>query len=143
MKKKALYMTAGIIAVLAAVGFYFAPMQLNNIVSEQLNLAEADNLCVRVYSSPHLEKVYEIKDKEKINTLGEVFKDVAVRRVVTLPDIFRPLMYETYYLILIKGNKALSIDFMDEDYLVINSHIYRIVDKPDLKIIYDTVVSSQ
>jgi hypothetical protein len=141
MKKYIIYIFICIIFLLVSVSWYFSPILFNTIVSEQIQVSALENINVIVFSSVHLQKTYEFNEKDIIDNLIKIFDNIEVRRTLlsTKTFTFKPSMYNTYYLQLTSNSKSVSVDFMDKDYLIINNHIYKIVNKPNLKQISDIV----
>lgn len=89
-------------------------------------------ICICIVSlSVHLQKSYEFNKKVIVENLTVIFDDVEVRRTLlsTKTFIFKPSLYNTYYLQLTAGLKSASVDFMDKNYLIFDDHIYRIVNE--------------
>ncbi|MCM1992237.1 hypothetical protein [Oceanirhabdus seepicola] len=121
---------------------YFYPCSLNDIILNHRVEEKVKRIDVTVLSV-HLSKTFNIDNKTTINNLINFLEDIKVRNVISAPNWYRPSMFERYYIQLINENKIIDINFMDKDYLRINHTTYKIVNSPDLKIIYDIITEQQ
>jgi hypothetical protein len=122
--------------------WYYTPVSLKDIVSKQIEITTISNTSVNIYTSAHLIKTYDIEEKTSIDDLSDIFSNVKVRRTFFPPNTFEPLLYDTYYLMVSNSEKAVSIKFVDKNYLTIDKYTYKIVNKPDLKQINDITITS-
>lgn len=141
MKKHIIYFFICIIGLSAGIYWYFLPIPLNTIVSKQIQVSTLEKVDVVVFSSVHLQKSYEFNEKSIVDNLTNFFDNIEVKRTMLSPKTFKPSLYNTYYLQLISNNKSISVDFMDSNYLIVNNNIYKIVNEPNLKQIYNIVNS--
>jgi len=128
-----------IIFLVTVIGWYFLPINLNTIVSKQIQPSTVEKANITVFSSAYLQKTYEVNDKAVVDKLTKIFNDIEVRRTVSPPDIFKPSLYNTYYIQLISKDKIVRVDIMDKDYITVNDRTYKIVNEPKLQEIYDIV----
>jgi len=125
------------------IGWYFSPIPLNTIVSKHIKISSIKTANVNIYSSVHLQKNYEFNEKEIIDNLTKVIEPIKVRRTLLSINTFtsKPLLYNTYILVLSSDQNAVIVDIASEDYVRVNSRIYKIVNEPKLKQIYDIVTT--
>jgi hypothetical protein len=98
---------------------------------------------VIIFSSVHLQKSYKLNEKAIVDNLTKIFDGIDVRRTLlsTKTFTFKPSLNNTYYLQLTSDNKSISVHFMDKNYLIVDDHIYKIVNEPNLKQLSDIVNS--
>ncbi len=145
MKKyvKYFFVFVCIIFLSVSIKWYFTPVPLYDIISKQIEIAAIKNINVNIYTSVHLIKPYEINERTTIDDLTNVFNNVKVRRTIFPPDTFKPLLYDTYYIVLSNKEKAVGVNFLDKNYLTLNKYTYKIVNKPELKQFYDIAITSE
>ena len=137
MKKRILVILFIIIILLTIwLSRYFYPRSLNDIILNQSVEDNVEKINASSFISVHLSKTFETDNKTTINNLINFLEDIKVRNVISHPNSYRPLMFETYYIQLINENEIIYINFMDKDYLRINHTTYKIVNSPDLNKIY-------
>ena len=141
MKKNTIRFVLCIIFLVTAIGWYFLPINLNTIVSKEVQSSTVEKASITVFSSAYVQETYEINDKVIIDNLIEIFDDVDARRTVSPPEVFKPSLYNTYYIHLVSRDKIVRVDFMDKNYLIVDNHTYKIVNEPNLMQIYDVVNS--
>ena len=143
--KKIIYICIFTIFLIVSVVWYFSPISLNNIVSKQTEVSLLEEIDINVFLSTHLQKSYKISEKANTDNLIKVFESIKVRRMVASPEkfVFKPSFNNTYYLQLISNNKTVNVDFMDKDYIIVKNRIYKIVNEPNLKQIYDIIDSTK
>lgn len=139
MKRSSLFAISCIIILSVVVVCYLQPMQLNNLVSEQIKLEEVEEISVNVFSFIHTQQLYKVINKTDINNLTKVFNGVKVRRVIFPPTTFKPELDKTYYITLASKDKAIPVKFMSRDYIIVNEHTYKIINETNLKGINDIV----
>lgn len=122
---------------------YLSPIPLNTIVSKHIDISTIKTINVNPYSIVHLQKIYKFKEKEIIDNLTKVIGTIKVMRTLLSINTFtsKPLLYNTYLTVLSSEHKALIVDIASKDYVRVNSRIYKIVNNPNLKQIYDIVNS--
>lgn len=132
-----------IVSLSVGIGWYFSPIPLSTIVSKHIDISTIKTANVNVYSSVHLQKTYEFKEKEIIDNLTKAIGTIKVRRTLLSINTFtsKPLLYNTYLMVLSSEHKAIIVNIASKDYVIVNSRIYKIVNKPNLKQIYDIVNS--
>ena len=140
MKKTTIFIFIGIIGLSIGLGWYLSPMQFNYVVSDFIEIEEVEDIDINV-STTYLQKSYEVKDKEDIDKIINVFENVKVRRVISPPASFRPPLGKTYYFSLTSKNKAVPVYLVDKDYLILMRHTYKIVKDMDIKQIDDIINS--
>lgn len=132
-----------IVSLSVGIGWYFSPIPLNAIVSKHIQISTINTVNVNPYSTVHLQKTYEFKEKGIIDNLTKVTGTIKVRRTLLSINTFtsKPLLYNTYLMVLSSEHKAVSVDIASKDYVIVNSRIYKIVNKPNLKQISDIINS--
>lgn len=130
-----------IMLLLSGAKWYFSSVSVDKLVSKEIETTTIQNVYVNPSYWYGSSTSYEIKKKPVIDNLLNILSKIKVRRSLFPPKGFTPSFHNTYYIIFDNNKKGVCINILNKDYLMVNRNTYKIITKPDLKQIYDIVIS--
>ncbi|MCC5910395.1 MAG: hypothetical protein JJT76_08170 [Clostridiaceae bacterium] len=122
---------------------YSRPIQVNELIYPYTNKIFPDKISSYTYF-PSSDKELEITGQESIKEMVTLLGNMEVRRTFNSLNSWTPKLKNTYKLVFYgEDNKILRIDILNDKYIKINHHSYKIIGTPDIERIYEIIILDQ
>ncbi len=138
--KKYILLILTLILILYLI-WYFTPISLDTLLNKHIDVSNVEEVHITIFKTVFSEEKIVITDKLKVKDLIDILGNIKVRSTIqpTSNYVFRPKLYNTYYIKLNKDRDYIAVDIMDDQYIVLGRKTYKIVNEYNLKDIYDII----